>query len=411
MSMMNPRGMVNRSNQIGRVNEKKNRDFWSNNLPFREANGLAPDLPLQFLWPTGTEAGGYWDFGNSGYQLQTGASGNNFNPDNLTEVGQTIGLQFDRRRQPVAHSLNLSSRALSYGGTGATTISVAADTVTFNNAANGDFVRLAAGLEWPIVEYTGRCEVVYKIENAVGGGQVTCSAGNAGGFVALANGTYIAKTNGAVNGDFFFQVAGSAGPVSCKITVLSITGYPGNHLSQGTAAARPISAIETVGSWNQSVYSGRFDGVDDSIKTPVFAAGTLINGMDFFCAVKRNSAAKGIVAASTMDNFHYFGCYDPAGAGVATMSGAGAATLFVNGVAVADDRKLLSDAIIPGQWAVLEYRNLDLSTFTDIGVSSSPAVGFFMAANAGTVALCPAQSTVNRNLARTLIGASVGLVL
>lgn len=405
------KGPGGKSNNLGRI--KGTRGAWSNNLPFRAAGSLAPYSEYNFLFPTGTEKGAVWSFGNSAGQYQTPGLAASAGDTRISAVGQTLGEQLDIRIPPVPHDLDLDSRAYAYTGAGANTVGVSGDTIVFDNAAAGDGVNFGAG-EFPVPQW-GRLEAVLLIDNptkvAIVNG-ILVNVGNGGNLLILSPGKNIyivCSPFPSVSGNFNFSCFTAMPGVRVTVKVLSITGYPGNHLAQNTATARPLTAIETVGTWGQSVYSARFDGIDDGLSTPTFAAGTLSNNMDFFCAIKRNSAAKGASAASSMDAFHYLGYYDPAGAGVATSSGAGVPTIFVNGVAVADDRKLLSDALGVGQWAVLEYRNLDLSVFTNVGPSNLAAA--LVSGNYGDTILCPAQSAANRSLARQLVGASVGLNL
>jgi hypothetical protein len=408
-------GMVNRSNQIGRVNERKNRDFFSNNLPFREANGLAPDLPLQFLWPTGAEAGGYWDFGNSGYQLTTNQVTATAGDFRLSAVGQTVGIQLDRKVRPVQHSLDLSSRISGYSGTSAQTIGVNENEITFTKAAAGDYIAFGAGVEFPVAEFS-RVEAVLLIESptlTVNG--INFIMGNIGSLLILSPGRYIytCQSLQIVNGQFIVQAFNAINDV--KLTVLSLTGYPGSHLQQGTTTARPISAIETVGSWNQSVYSGRFDGVDDEVRTPVFVAGSLTNNMDVFMAVKKTAAAQSVLLYETSASgtkymfLNQNGSPDP----VSPPSGGAAWTCFVDGVQLGGVANTtageLYDALTINQWHVVELRNIDMSGW--IAVAAGNYTAHRHTGNIGIIAVCPAQSDANRTLARRIIGAQVGLLL
>jgi hypothetical protein len=69
----------------------------------------------------------------------------------------------------------------------------------------------------------------------------------------------------------------------------------------------------------------------------------------------------------------------------------------------------LALALSSGSWHVMEYRNLDMSTWTSLYLNSYAA--YMPQVNHGDIVLFQNQSAANRALARTLVGASVGLNL
>lgn len=179
----------------------------------------------------------------------------------------------------------------------------------------------------------------------------------------------------------------------------------GNHVTQATGSARP--EYDVIG----GISSDFLDGVDDGYATAIFAAGTLTADMDYFVAIKRSSAAKGILSTIPATTA-FFGCFE-SGSAVAAASNVGTPTHFVNGVAVpggAATTRLQLDAALPnGTWVVLEIRNLDLSAWGNFQHSLFP--GYPVAADIGQIILCPAQSAANRSNLRRYCGAKVGLSL
>lgn len=389
--------MVNKSNQIGRVNEKKNRDFFSNNLPFRSANGLAPYNPYGFVFPTGTEKGAVLRFTNSEDQYQ------DVGVTKIAAVGQSIGLQLDSRIDPIQHSIDLNSKAnRGYAGGGASTISVGSNTVTFNNAALGDEVNWLT--EFSTAEF-GKLDATFLVENNSGG--VIVYLGNSASLLT-GNGLFNI-TNVSATTPWFIVRSNTAG-LNAKLTLLNLVGYPGNHLSQATTTARPLSAIETVGTWGESVYNGRFDGIDDIVGSSTFAAGTLQNGMDLFIAYKLSTS--NIVMMFDAAKTKYIAA---ASAAVTPASGnVGAVySYYIDGVNVGNNT--MTEAQVQAAlttagsgWHVLEIRDLDMSTWTSVFLGYYGG-GYNATENLGDVILCPAQSAANRTLIRRIVGTGVGL--
>lgn len=147
-----------------------------------------------------------------------------------------------------------------------------------------------------------------------------------------------------------------------------------------------------------------FDGVDDGWATAPFAVGTLTAQMDAFVVVKRNSAAQGLLGFSITGG--YFGVY---AAGITTSTGYGTQSIFVNAVSVPDTRDALHAALTPGQWAVVEFRNLDLSSWTDVSIGNY--ANYALNGEIVAFVICPAQSDSQRAAIRKDLGKKVGLSL
>lgn len=182
----------------------------------------------------------------------------------------------------------------------------------------------------------------------------------------------------------------------------------GNNLLQATAAARPIyqSAL--------GVMFDRADGVDDGLATAAVAAGTFTNNMDFFIALRRTSAAKGLLAAQSTVSAENFCLFDPAGAALIAHSSVGAnITYFVDGVQVGGTntttRVQLDAALTTNVWHVLEARNVDLSTWTKFLTGNYS--GWPTSVDIAGAILLPAQNATVRGQLRSWLGGKVGLGL
>ncbi|MES2909839.1 MAG: phage tail protein [Pseudomonadota bacterium] len=124
-----------------------------------------------------------------------------------------------------------------------------------------------------------------------------------------------------------------------------------------------IEAAET----RQYPHFLKFDGTDDAMGTAAFAAGTLTSAMDAFFVVRRDSAGNATLGYDSGAT-KFFASME-SGSAVAAHANAGTPTYLVNGVAVpggtATTRGQLHTALAVGTFAILEIRNLDLSTWTD----------------------------------------------
>jgi len=116
-----------------------------------------------------------------------------------------------------------------------------------------------------------------------------------------------------------------------------------------------------------------YDGVDDGMATAAFAAGTLIDGMDCLIAVRRDSAASCVAGLynGVADATKFFGMAESASGSGCVGSGAGTPTVWVDNTQLtggtAVTRGTLHTALTVGDWHILEFRNLDLSTWAAAG--------------------------------------------
>jgi len=153
----------------------------------------------------------------------------------------------------------------------------------------------------------------------------------------------------------------------------------------------------------------KHDGIDDGLVTNPFLAGSLTNNMDCFVAIRRDSAARSILFGSEVGKL--FGYFELGGSGLSAQGCGGNVSFFVNGVAVpgglVTNGMQLNAALPVGIWCVLEMRNLDLSAFTAIQLSSF-AAHFFNGAISDIV-LCPTQSDSMRVNIRNHLFYNIGL--
>ena len=184
----------------------------------------------------------------------------------------------------------------------------------------------------------------------------------------------------------------------------------GNALNvlQATGGARPEFTV------NGSVNSDYCDGLDDGYSTDVFAAGTLIVGMDMFVALNRSSTANMVTASETPADVGQFIGAMQAGNVSLCCTGVGVAwTSYVNGVQVGGTntttRDQLNTAMGSGAWRVMEFRDLSMSGWTQF--TFSLFTSFMFNGDMAGLILCPAQTDAKRTSLRRWLGAKVGLSL
>jgi hypothetical protein len=237
------------------------------------------------------------------------------------------------------------------------------------------------------------------IEDA-GGGFYTCT-------IKSAAGTYT-----------YFQVGISDADNSLVSTAHASNGvllwHPQMELG---ATATSYQSITTASTYNTSGFPlmRRHDGIDDGTATAAFAAGTLTSNMDFFCVVRRESAAKFILCQNAPPGgTAFFACGDPAGGVSVAHSNAGASVAYnVNGVDVAGGTattRVQLDAAIPvGSLCVLQVKGLDLSLWTGLGLSTYAA--YFLNGSLGDIILCPAQTDAVRAKIRRKLAAQYSIAV
>jgi hypothetical protein len=182
------------------------------------------------------------------------------------------------------------------------------------------------------------------------------------------------------------------------------------------AVATPYQSVLTDGSTYP--YAGfpifqKYDGIDDGMATASFAAGTLINGMDCLIPVRRDSRGlPALCALYQVDQTKYFGVVGYNSGGTEpTYSGCGTPTIFVDNVSVANERGDLYDAIGVGEWHILEYRGLDLSTWVSAGFGFYTN-GYQLNGARGDIMLYPSTaSTEDKDKARQYLADKYGVTL
>jgi hypothetical protein len=152
----------------------------------------------------------------------------------------------------------------------------------------------------------------------------------------------------------------------------------------------------------------QFDSIDDGMSTAAFPAGTLTSNMDFFAAVRRDSAAASVLMS--VGNANYFGYMEPTGGNASV--GSGTPTFYVDGVlvsAASGGATNLHLSMTVGVWHVLEVRNLDLSAWTLLRTGMYP--GYCFGGAIHQIILCPAQTDAKRTQIRQYLAAKVGVTL
>lgn len=172
----------------------------------------------------------------------------------------------------------------------------------------------------------------------------------------------------------------------------------GNHATQPTAAARPVVSAP---------HYMTIDGVDDRLD---LSSLSLIAGMDCFVAVNTNTdIPTQALFARDAGYSAFFGVW-ASGGGSATYGGAvGTPDLAVDGTLLpAATRDDLSSALTVGDWHIIEYRNLDLSTWTTMRLFGG---GLPFSGDIGGLVLCPSQDAATRTKVRQWLGNKVGVTL
>lgn len=159
-----------------------------------------------------------------------------------------------------------------------------------------------------------------------------------------------------------------------------------------------------------------YDGVDDGMATAAFAAGTLINGMDLQIPVRRDSAAACVAGLynGIADATKFFGMAESASGSGCVGSGAGTPTVWVDNAQLtggtAVTRGTLHTALTVGDYHILEFRGLDLSTWTAAGFGLYTSYVFPGAR--GDILLYPSTaSTEDKDAARQYLADYYGVTL
>lgn len=218
-------------------------------------------------------------------------------------------------------------------------------------------------------------------------------------------------------------VADTSNPVGLALDIragATVLTDPGNHMLQSTSAARPLASAydgQTLGPGDTYDSAGYpvfqlYDGVDDGMATAAFSAGTLINGMDCLIAVRRDSAASLIAGLISPQGWFGFALNAPGGV---CFSGCGSPTVFVDNVQLSGgtsvDRATLDTALTVGDAHILEFRDLDLSAWTQATFGNLSGVYLFNGAR-GDILLYPSTaSTEDKDAARQWLADYYGVTL
>jgi hypothetical protein len=221
-------------------------------------------------------------------------------------------------------------------------------------------------------------------------------------------------------------VADSSNPVGLALDIragATVLTDPGNHMLQSTSPARPLASAydgQTLGPGDTYDSTGYpifqlYDGVDDGMATATFSAGTLIDGMDCMIAVRRDSAAKVICGIYNGVLINRYTGYAESGVSAPCHQNSGSPTTWVDNVQLAGGTATSADtlntALTVGDWHILEFRNLDLSTYESIAFGTNYA-GYFVNGPRGDILLYPSTTpTADKDAARQWIADYYGVTL
>jgi hypothetical protein len=213
-------------------------------------------------------------------------------------------------------------------------------------------------------------------------------------------------------------------PFDVTVGPATVKEVPGNHMLQSTSADRPLLSAydgQTLGPGDTYDATGypvfqKYDGTDDGMATAAFSAGTLIDGMDCMIAVRLDSAAACVAGLynGIADATQFFGMAESASGSGCVGSGAGTPTVWVDNAQLtggtAVTRGTLHTALTVGDYHILEFRGLDLSTWTAAGFGLYTSYVFPGAR--GDILLFPSTaSTEDKDAARQYLADYYGVTL
>jgi hypothetical protein len=109
------------------------------------------------------------------------------------------------------------------------------------------------------------------------------------------------------------------------------------------------------------------DGTDDSLSTATQSAGAFGSNVDWFAAVKRDTAGNVVFSYQTAGGAAFIAMAE-SGSGSVCHANVGTPTVWVDGVQLTGGtsvtRGTLHTALTVGVWHILELRGLDLSAWT-----------------------------------------------
>ena len=374
------------------------------------------------LWPDGIDSPGMWidpslltaSFNDSAGTTPVSTPGTV--ADSANPVGLALDIRGGLAAGAVVFTENFASAGLWSLGTGAT---ISGGSLNLSSTPNqtGAFLLNPPGMS------AGKYyEITFEI-TSISSGAVSVSYGYSPGLSnpKTSAGIYTVQCFSA---DTYIRVYAVGTTTTAVIDNISIREIPGNHMLQATSAARPLESAydgQTLGPGNTYDATGYpvfqlYDGVDDGMATASFAAGTLINGMDCMIAVRRDSGANCVAGLynGIADATKFFGMAESASGSGCVGSGAGTPTVWVDNAQLtggtAVTRGTLHTALTVGDYHILEFRGLDLSTWTAAGFGLYTSYVFPGAR--GDIMLFPSTaSTEDKDAARQYLADYYGVTL
>lgn len=239
---------------------------------------------------------------------------------------------------------------------------------------------------------------------------ITSLAGSATGTIELiGDGFYrctLTKTPPTGNNnDIIWAYPGTAGSIAIGDSVYL-------SLAQLATAKLPYQRVTTASDYDASAGPTylQFDGVDDSLTSATFAAGTISGLVDCLIAVRRDSAANVVLISES--GGVYFGAAI-GGGGAPCNATAGSATVWVDGTQLTGGTSVtqatLETALTPGAWHIAEFRGLNLSLWTLLRASGYG--GSMLNGAISPIQLFASGQDANRDLARAQMAAYFGVTL
>ena len=389
------------------------------------------------LWPDGISSAGMWISPrtlDSQWQDYTGTTPV-ATPGTVADSSNPVGLAYDLRAgTPVLGPELVTNGDFSAGmagwtlagyttaGTpsgGSVRLSGIAPGTNFNLIAN-QIVAVAAGKTY-----------VVTFPSSIAAGDVGIglyASGSSGANIGAITGTQtvhvVAISTTLSLTIYAWNGASTDVPFDVTVGPATVKEVPGLHMLQSTSPARPLLSAydgQTLGPGNTYDSAGypvfqKYDGVDDGMATAAFSAGTLTSGMDCMIAVRRDSAASCVAGLynGIADATKFFGMAESASGSGCVGSGAGTPTVWVDNTQLtggtAVTRGTLHTALTVGDWHILEFRNLDLSTWTASGFGLYTSYVF--PGPRGDILLYPSTaSTEDKDAARQWLADYYGVTL
>ena len=227
-----------------------------------------------------------------------------------------------------------------------------------------------------------------------------------GGGTVTASDAYVGALT---NGQTFTP---SAGTLTLTVSG-SVTSAQLEHGSAATTYQAVVSASDYTAA-GFPVYL-KLDGTDDGLAGATFPAGTFTSSMDCLIALRRDSTSNTVVGLynAVADATKYFGMAESGSSSGCVGSGAGTPTVWVDGVQLtggtAVTRGTLHTALTAGAWHIVEFRGLDLSTWTAVG--HGLYTSYVRNGALGKIELFASGQDSNRDKARARMAAYYGVTL